>query len=138
MDEYYFVDTSYIIALASKKDENHNYAFETSKFIKNSKIKLLTSEFIIIELCNSFSKSNLKNVVIDSVNSIYMDNSVEIIKLNGEYYQLGIELFCKVKDKNWSLVDCISFEILKAKNIKNVLTFDKHFVQAGFNLFTLN
>jgi hypothetical protein len=32
-------------------------------------------------------------------------------------------------DKNWSLTDCISIEILKEFNIKNVLTADNHSIK---------
>jgi hypothetical protein len=35
-------------------------------------------------------------------------------------------------DKEWSLVDCISFAVMKQRKIKEALTADHHFVQAGF------
>ncbi len=64
---------------------------------------------------------------------MYDDKSIEIVKLSDKYYKLGLSLFCRMLDKNWSLTDCISIEILKEFNIKNVLTADNHFNQAGFN-----
>ena len=36
-------------------------------------------------------------------------------------------------DKTWSLVDCISFVMMKEKGLTDALTVDKHFEQAGFN-----
>jgi predicted nucleic acid-binding protein len=35
-------------------------------------------------------------------------------------------------DKNWSLTDCASFLIMEAEGIEGALTYDQHFVQAGF------
>jgi predicted nucleic acid-binding protein len=44
----------------------------------------------------------------------------------------GVELFATRSDKNWSLVDCISFVVMKQKHLKEALSADHHFVQAGF------
>jgi hypothetical protein len=35
-------------------------------------------------------------------------------------------------DKDWSLTDCISFVVMEDENIKEALTADHHFEQAGF------
>jgi uncharacterized protein len=134
MNDIYFIDTSFIIALASRKDSNHQTALELSKYIKENQIKLLTSEFIILEMCNSFAKANLKKNAIILVDSIYQDPNIEVLGLSDKYFQSGLELYRKADDKSWSLVDCISFEILREKGFKNVLTTDKHFFQAGFNV----
>ena len=133
MKEKYFIDTSFIIALSSKKDNLHQKALDLAKLIKSNRISLITSEFIILELGNSFLKMSLKNKGIILINSLYDDKSIEIVKLSDKYYKLGLSLFCRMLDKNWSLTDCISIEILKEFNIKNVLTADNHFNQAGFN-----
>jgi uncharacterized protein len=37
-------------------------------------------------------------------------------------------------DKNWSLVDCASFAIMKEAGIHIVLTGDHHFEEAGYTL----
>ena len=44
----------------------------------------------------------------------------------------GITLFANRPDKEWSLVDCISFVVMKQKHLKEALSADHHFVQAGF------
>jgi predicted nucleic acid-binding protein len=43
-----------------------------------------------------------------------------------------LESYEKYSDKTWSLVDCISFIVMQAHGIIEVLTFDKDFLQAGF------
>ena len=35
-------------------------------------------------------------------------------------------------DKEYSLVDCMSMVVMKARNIDHVLTNDRHFSQEGF------
>ena len=47
---------------------------------------------------------------------------------DGEAWQL----FTQRQDKDWSLVDCSSFVIMKNRHISEALTTDHNFEQAGF------
>lgn len=38
----------------------------------------------------------------------------------------------QMDDKQWGLVDCISFVVMRERGIDEALTADHHFVQAGF------
>jgi hypothetical protein len=49
-------------------------------------------------------------------------------------FDRGLTLFARRPDKQWSLVDCISFEIMRQRRITDALTTDHHFKQAGFNV----
>ena len=129
----YFIDTSYFIALVSKKDQYHDEATYLAKKIKMQRIPLITSEFILLEVGNSFSKQNFKLTGINLIHNVYDDTNIEVVKLSEKYYRLGLSRFTRELDKNWSLTDCISMEIMKDCGIDDVLTSDIHFTQAGFN-----
>jgi hypothetical protein len=45
---------------------------------------------------------------------------------------LGLQLFGDRPDKEWSLTDCISFVVMEKEGVREALTGDKHFEQAGF------
>jgi predicted nucleic acid-binding protein len=57
---------------------------------------------------------------------------VEIIPLTEELCQRGFELFRQRRDKEWGLVDCVSFVVMGERELHESLTTDKHFEQAGF------
>lgn len=64
--------------------------------------------------------------------------AVHVDQLDQETHSLGEELCRKCPDKDWSLVDCISFTIVKNRGITDALTGDHQFTQAGFNAILAN
>jgi predicted nucleic acid-binding protein len=57
---------------------------------------------------------------------------VEIVPLSEDLYQRALLLFAERGDKEWSLVDCLSFVVMQDRDIQAALTTDRHFQQAGF------
>ena len=43
-------------------------------------------------------------------------------------------MFSARADKEWSLADCISFVVMRDRNISKALSTDMHFAQAGFEV----
>jgi predicted nucleic acid-binding protein len=42
------------------------------------------------------------------------------------------QMFRSRQDKEWGLVDCVSFVVMQNRGIAEALTADEHFHQAGF------
>ena len=57
-----------------------------------------------------------------------------IVPLDSRLLQRGLDLFASRADKDWSLTDCISFIVMQEKTLRDALTADHHFEQAGFHL----
>jgi len=49
----------------------------------------------------------------------------------------GLSLYGRRLNQGWSLTDCISFEVMAARSIREALTGDHHFAQAGFTALLL-
>ena len=64
--------------------------------------------------------------------SIEADPNVEVVLLTNSLYRLAFSLFKQRDDKEWGLVDCISFIVMQDRGIADALTTDTHFQQAGF------
>jgi predicted nucleic acid-binding protein len=47
-------------------------------------------------------------------------------------FETGVSLYASRTDKEWSLTDCISFTVMSQYGIRDALTGDRHFEQAGF------
>jgi predicted nucleic acid-binding protein len=66
------------------------------------------------------------------VRDLESDPSVQIVPASKQLFRAGFDLFARRPDKDWSFVDCISFTVMKQRRLKDALTTDQHFVQAGF------
>ena len=55
-----------------------------------------------------------------------------VSKLAGELYAQAFRLYQDRPDKEWGLIDCVSFVVMGARGITDALTSDEHFEQAGF------
>ena len=62
------------------------------------------------------------------------DPKVEIVGASDELYRRAFEIFSDRVDKEWGLIDCMSFVVMNDEGINDALTADNHFRQAGFHV----
>jgi uncharacterized protein len=86
----------------------------------------------LLEIGNALSKQRHRAAAIQLLESLEADPSVEIILFTNSLYKLAFNLFKQREDKEWGLVDCISFIVMQDRGITAALTADTHFQQAGF------
>jgi predicted nucleic acid-binding protein len=51
-----------------------------------------------------------------------------------ETHREALTLFSRLKSRTVSLVDCVSFTVMRKRGLTTAFAFDKHFVQQGFRL----
>jgi len=128
------VDTSALIALGNKRDQFHQNAKKVFKELVITKSHFLTTNAVILELTNAFSDVKYKPIAIRLLNLIEKSNNWTVITIDEEMMKKGINRFKQMKDKDWSVVDCISMIIADESDITEIFTNDRHFVQAGFKI----
>lgn len=132
MENKVFLDTSYTIALSISRDELHNRAIELMKQIDENQTRIITTQAIILEIGNALSKQKYRQSAIQIIEHLENDPNITIVSLTDELYNEAFELFRNRPDKEWGLIDCVSFVIMQERNIEAALTADEHFIQAGF------
>lgn len=128
-----FADTSYWIALANPNDELHKIAKEISKSITN--ITITTTDEVLGEFLTYFSSkygSIFRQKAAMMVRYILNQPDIQVIPQTRESFLSGLELYEKRPDKDYSLADCISMDIMKRLDIQEALTGDIHFIQENF------
>jgi predicted nucleic acid-binding protein len=133
-----FLDTSFAIALSSITDQNHVRAVEFAHQLEANKTRLVTTQAILLEIGNALSKQRYRIAAIQLLESLAADPHVEVVLLTKDLYTAAFNLFKQRKDKEWGLIDCISFIVMQNRGITDALTADTHFDQAGFRALLRN
>lgn len=126
-----FLDTSYLIALINKKDELHEVAIDAAKQFHGP---FLTTQLIFVEIANSLCLPAQRPLAISTIEKIQNDPLTTIVSLSAERFKKAFSLFKRRPDKSWGMIDCFSFMSMDEFNIKQALTFDEHFRQAGYSV----
>lgn len=127
-----FLDTSFAIALSSITDQNHLQAVQLADKIEISKARLVTTQAILLEIGNALSKQRYRIAAIQLLESLEVDPNIEVVLITNDLYLSAFDLYKQRQDKEWGLVDCLSFIVMRNRNITDALTADDHFQQAGF------
>src|SRR6476620_3661624 len=127
-----FLDTAYAIALAAPRDPYHSQAVELAIDLERRRTRLVTTRAVAVEIGNALSKIHHRPFGVGVLEFLERDPRAEIIPLSEGLYQRGFELFRQRHDKEWSLVDCMSFVVMQNRRLRDSLTTDQHFEQAGF------
>jgi predicted nucleic acid-binding protein len=126
-----FADTSYWIAIVNPRDQLHGRALRVTQRL--SMVRVLTSEMVLVEFLNSFSDAGpLREVVSNVVHGLRQNRDVKIVPQTSAQFESALRLYRRAADKSWSLTDCASFRAMESEGIESALTYDQHFVQAGF------
>ncbi len=124
-----FADTFFFVAAINPRDSAHVRAIAFSDQFQG---RLVTTEWIVIELANALAAGRNRLAFAELLNSIRTDPRVNIVPLSMELQRRGLELYARRWDKEWSLTDCVSFLVMSAAAVTDALTGDHHFEQAGF------
>ena len=113
-----FLDTSFAIALSVVTDQNHVRAVQIADQLETNKTRLVTTQAILLEIGNSLSKQKYRFAAIQLLESLEADPIIEVVRLTNELYDAAFTLFKSRKDKDWGLVDCVSFIVMQNRGIK--------------------
>ncbi|MGA7729807.1 MAG: PIN domain-containing protein [Chloroflexia bacterium] len=127
-----FLDTAYALALISPRDEFQERARSLSVQLEKSRTLVVTTRAVLVEIGNALSKRQFRSAAIQLLESLEADPTIDIVPLSEQLYAQAYELYRARPDKEWGLVDCISFVVMQERRINDALTSDEHFRQAGF------
>ena len=125
----YFADTFFFLALLDGSDAAHPRA---AIFLASHAGNLVTTRWVLVETANALSAPAFRQATSHFLLSVEHDAAVKIVGESDDLYQRGLLLYNERPDKAWSLTDCISFLVMEDEGLRDALTEDRHFAQAGF------
>ena len=124
-----FADTSFFLALLSPDDEAHEAA-ETAN--RNLPGLVVTTTWVLTEVADALAHPRHRELFLELLSTLRGDPNVTVVPPSFDLFDRAVDLYGSRRDKKWSLTDCVSFVVMKERQIHDALTADRHFEQAGF------
>jgi len=129
-----FVDTVAWLALVNKSEDLHDSARTVRDQLIQQKAKLITTDFVVVEIANSLARLPLRGLARKLIDFIQTSDTVELVTITPEIFEKAYQLYCTRDDKEWGLTDCTSFVVMQKMRMNRAFTADRHFEQAGFTV----
>jgi predicted nucleic acid-binding protein len=84
-----------------------------------------------LEVGNSLARRRYRQGGV-ALRSLTTDASAVIEPITTKLFHRALDLYEARMDKEWGLVDCLSFLVMSDRGLTEALTSDEHFEQAGF------
>jgi predicted nucleic acid-binding protein len=124
-----FADSFYFLALFNPDDAAHSAAVSASRNLRG---RLISTDWILTEVADALCDPTNRAGCVALIDDLRRSPSVVIVPASRALFDEGWQLYCDRPDKGWSLTDCISFVAMTERGIREALTGDHHFEQAGF------
>ena len=128
-----FVDSSIYFALNNLADPHFRKAHFLAKKLQEKSVRLFTATHILLEVTTLLSQRIGHEIAVKFLDDI-RDGETTILHPSEYLILEGESLFKKQKSKNVSYADCMSFAIMRERNIKVAFSFDQDFKKNGYQL----
>ena len=118
--------------MSRARDQYHSDALAWHVYLVKSRAVIVTTEAVCWEWLNAMSGAATRKIAANGFEQIRRDPLIQVIPHTEELREAAVHLFSSRLDKDWSLTDCLSFVVMERRNIRDALTADNHFEQAGF------
>lgn len=126
-----FVDTSAIYALANAGDPNHGRSVEALRSALQVGEELLTHNYVVVESATLLHR-RLGWIAVSRF--VREANAFRIRWVDDILHRTAAERFSKRRGQV-SLVDEVSFLVMREAGIQHALAFDQDFLAEGFHLY---
>ncbi len=125
-----FADTSALFALLASNDTMHVRArLNFEHFVQNN-ARLLTSSYVLLETLTLLQRRVSLKAVWDFSQKIIP--VLDVVWVDEGWHSRAMQRLHVERNRKISLTDCLSFEIMEAREITTAFTFDRHFPERGF------
>jgi predicted nucleic acid-binding protein len=124
-----FLDTSGLLCFHHRAESQHAEAvhfFHTAR-------RRLTHSYVLAEFVALAHVRGLpRDPTLAFVADLQDNTAAQVVYVDETLHRAALDLLRQRIDKNWSLCDAVSFLLMPQQGIRDALTTDHHFEQAGF------
>jgi len=129
-----FADTHFWIAFLDARDPWHAKAGAISQGL--GRVWTVTTDAVLSEVLTFLSAYGVetRRRAAAFARGALARPDVEVVPQTRETFLSALALYEARPDKTYSLVDCLSMQIMRERRIRQILTHDQHFAQEGFTV----
>ena len=125
-----FVDTSAFYAVLDRDDENHAESARVWDALLGSEAVLITTNYVVVETCALIQhRLGLKALRTFSEDVLPV---IDVRWIASNEHTAALQSLLTVNRRRLSLVDCVSFLVMRAGGLRRAFAFDQHFAEQGF------
>ena len=127
-----FADTSGLLALLNRTDENHAQAVRAFATLRARQASLVSTSFVLVE---TYALAG-RRLGLEAVRSFRAEFAplIEVVWVDEALHEAGLDLLLARRKRQLSLVDAVSFVTMRQRGVAEAFAFDPHFEQEGFSL----
>lgn len=127
-----FVDTSAVIALLSADDRCHERAARVFRNLQARKTVLVTTSFVLVEVYALLGR-RMGPVAVRRFREEFAQ-LLDVEWVDRDLFERGLDLLTERRSRRLSLVDAVSFLVIRRRKLDQVFAFDRHFADEGFDV----
>ncbi len=127
-----FLDTSVIYALADAMDSNHSRATSLLRAALGAGHEILTHNYVLVESMALLQRRLGLDACLKFATTA---GAFEIEWVDRTTHAEAVRRLARSTRSDVSLVDHVSFIVMRARSIDEALAFDRDFVDAGFRIY---
>jgi predicted nucleic acid-binding protein len=127
-----FVDTSGFYALLVKRDDRHEDAAGILREARASQRGFVTTDYVLDETATLLKARSHGHLLAAFFETLATSKICRIEWTDSARFGAVQGFFLKHIDHAWSFTDCLSFQVMKESRLREALTKDARFAEAGF------
>ena len=127
-----FLDTSAVYAMADQADPNHASALEKFNQALSTGEPIYLHNYVLVESAALLQARLGLRVALQFLKEA---KAFQIEWVDSNLHERALQELEKIGKRGVSLVDCMSFLVMREKGIKRALAFDPDFADQGFVLY---
>lgn len=126
-----FADTSALYALLDAGDASHPKARRAFERLRQREALLTTSSYVLVETCALVGR----RLGLPALRAFREDFAplLEVVWVDGPVHEAALDLLFERRKATLSLVDAVSFVVMRREGIDEAFAFDRHFEDEGFS-----
>lgn len=127
-----FLDTSGLYALADRMDAGHPTAVECVHGLARAGVRLVLTDYILDEALTLARVRAGTAAALKLLELVERSAAFSLVWVGTERFDAAKACFRKHADHAYSFTDCTSFIVMRELQLREAVTTDRHFAEAGF------